>query len=103
MWEGTEKYDLDAIKVVPNPYKGTDVFEDIYESAILFTNLPPVAKISIFTVAGDLIDTIDHTDGSSVAKWDLVSRNVQSVVSGLYVYVVETDDDRFVGKFVVMR
>jgi len=96
------KYDLTKIKVVPNPYKATDVFEDIYENAILFTNLPPLCKISIFTLSGDLVVALDHTDGSSMEKWDLISRNVQSVVSGLYVYVVETKDDKFIGKFVIM-
>ena len=95
-------FDMSNIKVVPNPYKATDVFEDIYESAILFTNLPPVAKITIFTLTGDHIVTLDHTDGSSIEKWDLISRNTQSIVSGLYVYVVETDDDKFIGKFVVI-
>ena len=39
-------------------------------------------------------------------KWDLVSRNGQDVASGVYMYSVETDDsnfDRFIGKFVVIR
>ncbi len=102
MYETEEVVDLQKVKVVPNPYKATDVFEDIYENAILFTNLPPVCKITVFTLAGDMVISLDHTDGSSVETWDLISRNTQSVVSGLYVYVVETENDKFVGKFVIM-
>ena len=99
---GDSNYDITKIKVVPNPYKATDVFEDIYENAILFTNLPPVCKISIFSLAGDLVQELYHEDGSSMERWDVISRNQQSVVSGLYIYVVETSDDKFIGKFVIM-
>jgi hypothetical protein len=38
--------------------------------------------------------------------WDLVSRNLQDVASGIFLYSVECDDenfDRFIGKFVVIR
>jgi hypothetical protein len=97
-----KSFDMSNIKVVPNPYKGTDVFEDIYQNAIYFTNLPPLAKISIFTMTGDLVQTIDHTDGSDMEKWDLISRNTQSIASGLYIFIVETNNDKFIGKFVVM-
>lgn len=101
--ENQDDYDLTKIKVVPNPYKGTGVFEDVYESRIVFTNLPPAAKISIFSLTGDLIERIMHTDGTNSETWDLLSRNDQKIVSGMYVYVVETEDDKFIGKFVVVR
>ena len=45
------------------------------------------------------------TDGGS-ASWNLVSRNGQEVVSGIYLYVVQSDDgafEDFIGKFVVVR
>jgi len=103
MYEETPaNFDLSKIKVVPNPYKATDVFEDIYQNALFFTNLPPVCKISIFTLAGDLVQEINHTNGSNMEKWDLISRNVQSVVSGLYLFAVETENDKFIGKFVII-
>ncbi|MFQ6618828.1 MAG: T9SS type A sorting domain-containing protein, partial [Fidelibacterota bacterium] len=94
--------DLD-VKVVPNPYRGTALFESRYESKIRFTNLPPVAKVSIFTIAGDLVKFIDHTDGSDSELWDLVSKNNQDVVSGLYIWVVETKNEKKMGKFVIIR
>ena len=95
-----------GIKVVPNPYKGTALFESRYEDKIRFTNLPPACKISIFTMTGDLVESIYHDNGTDAELWDLISRNQQKAVSGLYVYVVETDQpeyDKFVGKFVVIR
>ena len=98
--------DMSKIRVVPNPYKGTALFESRYEDKIMFTNLPPACKISIYTVAGDLVDTIYHGDGYGDELWSLISRNNQKVVSGLYMFVVEREVptyDKFVGKFVIIR
>ncbi len=106
--------DLENVKVVPNPYRGTAIWEEEYQDKIKFINLPSVCKISIFSLAGDLIQEISHTDGSDNEYWDLVSRNNQSIVSGVYVFVIEapdiqyvgetsTDLNKIIGKFVVFR
>jgi len=101
-----EDLDMSKIKVVPNPYKGTALFESRYEDKIRFTNLPPACKITIFTITGDLIDTIYHEDGTDAELWDLISRNRQKVVSGLYIFLVETKEPEYkkhIGKFVIIR
>ena len=76
---------------------------------VVFNNLPKAYNtIKIFTTAGDLIQTVTH-DGRSeggAASWNLMSRNGQEVVSGIYLYVVQSDDTRFEtfrDKFVVIR
>ena len=69
----------------------------------MFQNLPPACKISIFSLTGDLIDEINHTDGSQQELWDLITRNEQSIKTGLYIYVVETDKDKKIDKFVILR
>jgi hypothetical protein len=76
---------------------------------IMFTNLPAANNtISIFTASGDLVQTVSHdghNDGGS-ASWNLVSRNGQEVVSGIYLYTVQSDDSRFEdfqGRFVIVR
>lgn len=101
-----DDFDMSKIKVVPNPYKGTALFESRYEDKIRFTNLPPACKISIFTITGDLVDTIYHSDGTDAELWDLISRNRQKVVSGLYIFLVENDAPDYkkqIGKFVIIR
>jgi hypothetical protein len=87
---------------------------------VMFANLPESRNtITIYTLAGDIVETIDHDgttsdcpDGSGFgncgggAFWNLVSRNGQEVVSGIYLYSVESVDpdfDRVVGRFVVIR
>ena len=76
---------------------------------VIFNNLPAAKNlISVFTLAGDLVATIEH-DGTTeigAATWNLMSRNDQEIVSGVYLYSVESEDARFedfVGKFVVVR
>ena len=57
---------------------------------------------------GDLVETLEHdgTGGVGDVSWNLVSRNGQEIVSGIYLYVVKSEDPRFedfTGKFVVIR
>ena len=76
---------------------------------VTFTNLPQANNtVNIYTVSGDLVQTISHSglDGSGHVSWNLMSRNGQEIVSGVYLYSVQADDSRFedfVGKFVVVR
>ncbi len=92
------------VKVYPNPYKGGSPLEVQYEDKVSFTNLPPACKITILTLYGDIIDVIYHTDGTSDEGWDLVSRNEQDAVSGMYIFVVEAPGNKKqVGKFVILR
>ena len=76
---------------------------------VAFANLPRCrCSVQIFTLAGDLVQTIDHdgSGGDGQAYWNLISRNGQEIVSGIYLYVVQSEDDRFedfIGKFVVVR
>ena len=90
-------------KVVPNPYVGASLMEARYEDKIAFINLPPTCVISIYSMTGDLIKKIEHTDGTDIELWDMVSRNTQDIVSGVYIFVVEDESDKFIGKFIVLR
>ncbi len=109
-----------SVYVYPNPYKESDDYvargyenrEGILAAdrshLIHFANLPRVCKISIYSLDGDLIKTIDHNfpQGGPEAmheSWDLITRNTQLIVSGLYYWVVESDKGTQMGKFVVIR
>lgn len=76
---------------------------------VRFANLPAARNsIKIYTLAGDLVQTLDHdgTAGYGEIGWNLISRNGQEIVSGIYLYVVQSSDSRFddfIGKFVVVR
>ncbi|HID94103.1 MAG TPA: hypothetical protein EYP60_08415 [bacterium (Candidatus Stahlbacteria)] len=100
--------DLDKITVAPNPYIGSARWERKHENRIQFMNLPGTCRIHIYTVSGDLIKEIEHTDGTGDEYWNLLSRNNQEVVSGLYVYKVEAWNAEGkpiykIGKFIILR
>lgn len=110
----------DNIYVYPNPYRidakyrenGLEGRTKTHMPAsrvrqLHFVNIPPNCTISIFSLDGDLIEKIDHKSDisdpqSSHAEWDLITRNYQEIVSGLYYYVVEWDRGSFIGKFVIL-
>jgi hypothetical protein len=113
------KYGLD-VYVYPNPYRSDGAYtargfenrdrtlaED-RARRIHFANLPRVCKIRIFSLDGDLVREIDHnfpTGGptSQHDTWDLITRNTQAAVSGLYYFVVESPERTQIGKFVIIR
>jgi hypothetical protein len=117
------------IFVFPNPatHESLSEFSQFSPNAndptgirVMFANLPASRNtITIYTLAGDIVEIIAHDgtttdcpDGSGFgncgggAFWNLVSRNGQEVVSGVYLYSVESANpafDRVVGRFVVIR
>jgi len=114
------EHDLDVF-VYPNPYRVDGNYRDMALEGrrevdrpddrvreLHFVNLPPKCKISIFSLDGDLIREIEHEmppdhPKSGHDSWDLITRNTQSVVSGLYYWVVESDVRTQIGKFVIIQ
>jgi len=133
-WDsGGAKRDSVQVVVYPNPYKisyvGSDGLRTSYyaqgyegtasqrasdqplkeeDRRIHFINLPDSATISIYTLDGDLVRTLEHPDDNlsgypSTISWDLVSRNTQAVVSGIYIYRVDSKLGSQVGKIVIIK
>ena len=77
----------------------------------MFYNIPPFCTIKIYTERGDLIQTIEHTDGSGDEAWTSITSSRQVVVSGLYIaYFEVTEDagafkkgDNIIKKFIIIR
>jgi hypothetical protein len=109
--------------VVPNPYRGRADW-DLHPNAadptgthVDFMSLPADwQQIRIYTVSGDLVQIIHPGDlqpnghpqsevtGDGQASWNLVSRNGQDVVSGIYLFSVESPGSGTrQGKFTVIR
>ncbi|MEZ4386447.1 MAG: hypothetical protein R3D98_02480 [Candidatus Krumholzibacteriia bacterium] len=99
------------VSVVPNPYRAGSLFdrpggEVELARRIWFVNLPPRCRIKIFTVAGDLVSTLDHEDPvEGKLAWNVLSDFGRAIASGLYVYVVENLDSGEVqrGKLVIIK
>jgi hypothetical protein len=115
-WEKVKEEGLEVM-VYPNPYRidagySANQYEEggNYGRRIRFVNLPPRCTIRIYTLDGDLVRTIEHDRDENALdatydEWDLISRNTQAVVSGIYLFSVEDKDngDNQVGKFVIIK
>jgi len=117
------------VGVYPNPYKAQALWDGFgeRERMIWFTNLPGKAMIRIYTLSGELVDTIEHnsdtyngtgirllesTIGSTETvfsggehAWDLITQYDQAVATGLYLFTVEDLDtgEVFQGKFLIIK
>jgi hypothetical protein len=87
---------LAGIRIVPNPYniKAREIqFGLNAPDRLAFYGLPPACTIRIFTETGDLIETIEHTNGSGDELWHSITSSRQLVVSGLYIAHFEVTQD----------
>jgi hypothetical protein len=126
------KEKMDNIMVIPNPYIGRSKFDGRRENdekgdksrRLWFVNLPYSCTIRIYTLAGDLVQQLDHegaseTDIITISRaspykgmsatgmhsWNLLTKNNQIIAPGVYLFSVEnkTDGKIKVGKFVVVK
>lgn len=98
--------------VVPNPYVGAASFEPQRfatsgrgERRLEFRAVPQGSVIRIYTVRGELVQTLRH-DGSldGFVAWDLRTKDNLEIAPGLYVFQVEAPGaDPAIGKFAVIK
>ena len=122
---GDSRNDQENVFVVPNPYKGSAQWdlvpreEDPSGTKVTFMNLPRTnGTIHIYTIAGDLVKDIPFdgrppgdlqygkdtvTGGKGSVPWNLISRNGQKIVSGIYLYSVDTELGKQIGRFIIIR
>ncbi|HVP06930.1 MAG TPA: hypothetical protein VMS71_03735, partial [Candidatus Acidoferrum sp.] len=102
----TASVDLSKIRVVPNPYLvqySASVETGQGQSVLEFQKIPDKCTIRIYTLAGDLVKTIEHTDGTGTARWDLKSRNAEQVASGIYLFHVDSPYGQHLGRFAIIK
>jgi hypothetical protein len=87
---------INEIYVVPNPYVAYSLSENPGRTVskrgdreIQFRNLPQRCTIRIYTILGELVDTIEKDDFTSMASWNLLSSEGMRVAYGVYIYHVE--------------
>lgn len=97
---------LNAVRVVPNPYFVTAAWDRGQERQIQFTHLPEKATIRIFNSAGEMVRELNHDAATSPApslkSWDLKNYHQQLVAPGVYFYHLESPIGETTGKFVII-
>lgn len=118
------------IGVYPNPYYVNAFWDGDRERLrkLYFYNLPEHCRITVFTLAADIVTVLEHDGGSSYGQeiewfnqfgnpatraqfaggehaWDLISRYDQAIATGLYLFTVEDNDTGLVkrGKFMIVK
>ncbi len=92
--------DLRQARVYPNPVRPNTVDK----GAITFDRLPVGTRIQLFDARGELLETLNVTEQDHNRKeWWLTSNNTADVSSGIYIYVLEFDTLKKVGKIAVIR
>jgi len=110
--EADKAFDETDPYVVPNPYVGSASFEPERfaiagrgERRIEFRNLPSQCTIRIFTVKGELVQTLFHEGTMQGAvPWNLRSKDNLDIAPGLYIFHV--DGGKYgekIGKFAIIK
>ncbi len=97
---------LRKIKVVPDPYfarYSSRVETENGETVLQFVNLPDKCTIRIYTLTGDLVNTIEKNDFGGTAEWNLLSSDQRQISSGIYIYHVDSPYGERLGRFAVIK
>jgi len=105
------KQALDNIYVVPNPYVAFSELEvpgststRRGDNRLQFRNLPPKCTIRIYTMVGELVDTILKDDDTSLASWNVLSYEGQRLAYGVYIYHVDVPGvGEKIGRFALIK
>ncbi len=96
------KADLDLISVVPNPYVVTNVLEQLDRQnprdrgprRVYFNHLPTECTIRIYTMSGELVETLYHQSDIDDGKeyWDLTTKDNFPIAYGVYIFHVDAGE-----------
>jgi hypothetical protein len=105
------------VLAVPNPYRVDQDYT--FESGgwegrarkwtendrlLKFIHLPKKCTIRIFTMTGDQVTTLQHDDPvNGEVSWNILSESNRALASGIYIFSVESEFGKQVGKFVLIR
>jgi hypothetical protein len=110
---GSEQGNASNVYIFPIPWRphgpqsgngagqtGTD------ECGMTFTNLPSECTIKIYTLSGELVRTLNHSDISGTVgqeRWDGNTSSGSHAASGVYLWRVTSSTDSKNGKLMVIR
>ena len=93
------------VKVFPNPFKIVSGFPTGgTENYIVWSNLPALCTIKIYTSSGELVKTLRHDNSNSGEEvWDQLSDARQRTAPGIYFWTVESDVGSAKGTLLIIK
>lgn len=90
--------DLGAAHCYPVPFKPS-----AGHTKITFTGLTRAARISVYSVSGRLVRTLDKSDAGDTLDWDVKNSRGEDLASGVYLFVVKSAAQTASGKLMIIR
>ncbi|MEO8400050.1 MAG: hypothetical protein ABI550_09605 [Ignavibacteriaceae bacterium] len=93
------------VKVFPNPFKIVSGFPTKNtENFIVWSNLPALCTIRIYTSSGELVKTLKHDNQNSGEEvWDQLSDARQRTAPGIYFWTVESGLGNAKGSLLIIK
>ena len=96
----TEIQDFTQVRVYPNPVHPnlTD------KGTITFDRVPIGTRIQLFTPKGELLEKMNVTESDGNSKeWWLTNGSIGDITTGIYIYLLEFETKKKVGKIAVIK
>jgi hypothetical protein len=129
VWPGATDEKQGEIGVYPNPYRMSAAWDGptAFTRKIMFTHLPKRCSITVYTLSGDIVATLQHDEkynGEDVRwfsnyggntnqrvfsggehAWDLLSESNQTITQGIYMFSVKNLDngETKTGTFTILK
>ncbi len=108
---GPPTSNLERVAVVPNPFRGSAEWDPgPGQNRVHFIKLPAQSTVRIFTSNGELVRVLTQNPNANLGgttgdlQWDLKNADGRNVVSGIYIFQVESPQGHTTkGHFVVIR
>jgi hypothetical protein len=93
---GTIPSETAGMIVCPNPYNKTKNADN----KIMFANLPRESVVRVYSIAGELVTVLPHhgTDDHGFEVWD-----ISSMAGGVYLYAMESTQQKEKGKVSIIK
>ena len=92
--------DFTKLRVYPNPIR-PNVSD---KGAVTFDNVPIGTRIQLFTPKGELLENLNVTESDRNSKqWWLTNGSIGDIATGIYIYILEFDTHKKVGKVAVIK
>ncbi len=93
------------VKVFPNPFRLVSGLPTAgEETSIIFTKLPEICTIRIYTINGELVRKLEHQNPNSGEEvWNQLTEARQKTAAGIYLWTVESEVGHARGTLVLIK